>query len=137
MVLGQACLLVDFRKVNSSCSSRLFRCDVVSTSGAAEGEKLFYINVWIRGKDVMVAVCDADLLGRTFREGGLKLDVKESFYGGRLVSLEEALDILKGASIGNLVGRNIVANAIREGLIHEDAVLWIEDQPHAQFINII
>jgi len=109
----------------------------VSNSDSAEDVKRFYINVWIRGKDVMVAVCDAELLGKTLREGALKLEVKESFYGGRLVSLEEALDILRGASIGNLVGRNIVANAIREGLIHEDAVLWIGDQPHAQFINII
>ncbi|RLE51170.1 MAG: DUF424 domain-containing protein [Candidatus Methanomethylicota archaeon] len=94
------------------------------------------MNSWIRGKDLLVAVCDADILGKTFREGRLKIEVKESFYGGKLVSLEEALAALKEASIGNIVGKEIVKSAIEEGIIHKDAVIWIGGQPHAQFIKM-
>ena len=109
----------------------------VSRDCCSNGEKLFYMNIWSRGKDILVAVCDADILGRTFREGRIKIEIKESFYGGRLVTLEEAIVALKSASIGNIVGKEIVASAIREGIIHEDAVIWIEGQPHAQFVKII
>ncbi len=94
------------------------------------------MNTWTHGKEFVVAVCDADILGKTFREGRLKIEVKESFYGGRLVTLEEAIEALKTASIGNIVGREIVECAIREGIIHEEAVIWIAGQPHAQFVRM-
>ena len=109
----------------------------MSESNCTSSGKQFYMNIWARGKDVLVAVCDADIIGRTFREGRLKIEIKESFYGGKLVTLEEAICALKAASIGNIVGKNIVAIAIREGIIHEDAVIWIEGQPHAQFVKIL
>ncbi|MCS7373865.1 MAG: DUF424 family protein [archaeon GB-1867-097] len=97
----------------------------------------FYLNVWSRGRDLMVAVCDADILGKTFVEGDLRLEVNETFYKGKLVRLNEALNFLRSASIANIVGVNIVREAIQAGIIHRDAVIWIGGQPHAQLVKII
>ena len=42
-----------------------------------------------RGRTV-VAVCDEDLLGKTFEEGKLFLKVSKEFYGGERKDVEEA-----------------------------------------------
>lgn len=84
------------------------------------------------GSDVLIAVCDEDLIGKTFREGNLKLEVKESFYGGKLVSIEDALDAIERATIVNMVGENIISKAIEAGLIPPEGIIRIQGVPHAQ-----
>jgi len=93
------------------------------------------MKVYVRGIEVLVAACDADLLGKTLREGELRLHVS-SFYDGEDVGEEEFIDQLKRATIGNLVGNKTVAAARRAGLISEDGVLWIDGVPHAQLFVI-
>jgi len=43
----------------------------------------------------IVAVCDADLIGKKFEEGNVQIDVNEKFYKGDLVDEEKALEILR------------------------------------------
>ncbi len=80
-----------------------------------------------------MAACDAHLLGRTLREGELRLHVS-SFYDGQLMSEEEFVAQLRLATIGNFVGRETVAAAQRAGFVGEDGVLIIEGEPHAQMV---
>lgn len=89
------------------------------------------MRIHVRGIEVLVAACDADLLGKTLREGELRLHVS-SFYDGEEVEEEEFIEQLRRATIGNLVGNETVAAASRAGLVSEDGVLWIEGVPHAQ-----
>lgn len=85
---------------------------------------------------MLVAVCDEEILGKTFKEGNLILDVNENFYKGELLPINEAINIVKKATIANLVGKNIVSKAIEEGLIHPEAVLRIKSIPHAQIVKM-
>jgi hypothetical protein len=85
-----------------------------------------------RGPETLVAAADADLLGRTFRERGLRLEVS-GFYDGDVVSEERLLDHLRIATMGNFVGRETVEAAKRGGFVADDGVLWIEGVPHAQY----
>jgi hypothetical protein len=84
----------------------------------------------------MVACCDEDLVGRTFREGRLKLSVDRGFFGDSLLGLGEALVVLDMADILNLVGRNIIMAAIERGLVHPDAVISIDGVPHVQVMRL-
>ncbi len=93
------------------------------------------MKVYSRGVEVLVAACDTELLGKTFREGELKLHVS-SFYDGDEVGEEEFVQQLRQATIGNLVGRSTVDAAKRAGLVQEDGVLWIDGVPHAQLFVI-
>jgi len=43
----------------------------------------------------LVAVCDTELLGKYFEEGGFQLDVKESFYKGDEIDDDELQEILQ------------------------------------------
>ncbi|MBC7120536.1 MAG: DUF424 family protein [Candidatus Methanosuratus sp.] len=99
-------------------------------------EKLF-IKVWaVREGEVMIAVCDPQLVGKKFHDGRLLLDVNEAFYKGELVSAEAAVDYLRKATVANLVGEVAVQCGKEAGLIHEDGVMTIDGVPHAQFVLI-
>lgn len=88
------------------------------------------------GSDIMVAVCDKDIIGRSFKEGRLRLEVKEAFYRGALVSFEDAIEEIKKSTIANIVGNDIVSKAINCKLIHESIVLRISGVSHAQIIKV-
>ncbi|MDH5815531.1 MAG: DUF424 family protein [Candidatus Nezhaarchaeota archaeon] len=95
-----------------------------------------YVKIHRHGGDVVVAVCDAELLGKTFAEGAVKIEVSEKFYGGEKMSLKEAMKIAKKATIANFLGENCVKYAIKRKLIHKDAVTVVASIPHAQLIKI-
>lgn len=89
-----------------------------------------------RGRDLLVAVCDAELLGKTIEGWRAPFVVSEGFYRGAPASVEEALEALRKATICNLVGKRIVEAAIKRGIIQEEAVIYLGEVPHAQKIII-
>jgi hypothetical protein len=95
-----------------------------------------YIKKMHRGRDLVVAVCDAEILGMTLEGGKVPFIVKESFYKGILGSIEEAIMAMKQATICNIVGKQIVKVAIDSKLVHERAVIYFGDVPHAQRIKL-
>jgi len=94
------------------------------------------MKVYHRGKETLVAAADADLIGKTFREGKLKIEVGK-FYEGDVVTEEAFLDHLKLATIGNFVGKETIGAAKRGGYASDDGVLWIGGVPHAQYVLMI
>ncbi len=95
-----------------------------------------YVNLRRWGKCVLLAICDADILGKTLKRGKIVFHIREDFYKGSLVSIEEAMDLIRQATIVNMVGRRIVEEAVEKGLVHPDAVLEIEGIPHAQILKL-
>jgi len=91
------------------------------------------MKVYHRGPETLVAAADEELLGKTFRERGLKIEVS-SFYEGDVVTEDQLLAHLRLATIGNFVGRETVDAVKRGGFVADDGVLWIGGVPHAQFI---
>lgn len=83
----------------------------------------------------VVAICDVDLIGKRFEEGKFQLDIKESFYNGEKVSVEEALDLmrnmLKEDATFNIVGNKSVQTAIKAGVITKEGVGEIQGIPFA------
>jgi len=75
-------------------------------------------------------------MGRTFREGRLKLAPESTFYGSAVVELTEAVVLMVGADMLNLVGRKVVDAAINNGLVHPDAVMTIAGVPHVQVMKL-
>ena len=95
-----------------------------------------YVNLKQVGKNVLLAICDVELLGRTLREGKIVFRVKEEFYNGRKASVEEAVCMINNSTIVNLIGKNCVEKAIAKGYVHPEAVLNIEGIPHAQIVKL-
>jgi len=91
------------------------------------------MKVYHRGKETLVAAADADLVGKTFREGKFKIEIGK-FYEGDVVSEEMLVSNLQLATIGNFVGRETIEAAKRAGFVADDGILWISGVPHAQFV---
>lgn len=95
-----------------------------------------YVNLRRVGNTTMLATCDAELLGKTLKEGKITFHIHEKFYKGSRVTLEEAVQLIKESTIVNMVGHRIVKKAIEHGFVHPEAVLLIEGVPHAQIIKM-
>jgi len=85
---------------------------------------------------LLVAVCDDNVLGETFEDGEVSLTVTEEFYGGETVDEQAVIDSLARASVANIVGREAVALAVREGFVDEANVLDVGSTRHAQFLRM-
>ena len=94
-----------------------------------------YVNLKKIGRNVLLAICDCEVLGRTLREGKIVFHVKDEFYNGGKVSVDEAVCMIANSTIVNMVGKNCVGKAIEKGYVHPEAVLRIEGVPHAQIVK--
>ena len=83
----------------------------------------------------VIAVCDANLLGKKFEEGKFQLDVKESFFKGEKTSEEEAISIMKQMSVENstfnIIGKKSVNAAVKAGIISKHEIKKIQGIPFA------
>ncbi len=95
-----------------------------------------YLNIKKMGQNVLLAVCDCELLGRTLREGKIVFHIKNEFYNGRKATVDEAVGLIGNSNIVNLIGKCCVEKAIEEGFVHPEAVLNIEGVPHAQIVKL-
>jgi len=84
----------------------------------------------------LLAACDKQLLGKTLEEGELHLNVKESFYGGQEMEIEEISSYFESITIANLVGENTVKKALEKGFGYEEDVLMIQGVPHLQIVRM-
>lgn len=95
-----------------------------------------YVKLKKVNRNVLLAMCDCEILGKTLREGKIVFHVKDEFYNGGRVTLEEAIDMIENSTIVNMVGKKCVEKAIEKGYVHPEAVLNIEGVPHAQIVKL-
>lgn len=84
---------------------------------------------------MLIAACDGDLLGRTLKEGELRLEVSEEFYGGDRGEEDMLINRLSAATVANLVGREVCRIAAENDFIDRECVVIIEGVPHAQMVR--
>ena len=94
-----------------------------------------YLRTSRHGRDTLVAVCDAELLGQTLQGGRVPFKVSEEFYKGIPGSVEEAIAAMRRATVCNIVGKRVVEAAIGERLVHKRAIIYFGDVPHAQIVK--
>ncbi len=96
-----------------------------------------YSKVYKQGTETLLAACDENVLGKTFEEGEVYLNVKESFYKGDTTDPTELKKRLKRATISNLVGEISVNTALKMKLANKKDVLYVEGVPHLQVIKMM
>jgi hypothetical protein len=95
-----------------------------------------YVKTTKHGRDVLVAVCDANLIGQTLRGEKVSFVVSERFYKGTSTNIIEAIEAMRKATICNIIGKKIVEEALNQKMIHESAIIFFEDIPHAQIVKL-
>lgn len=89
------------------------------------------VRVYQKGRDTVIAVCDAELFGKKFVENNKILDVNE-FYNGMEIDESILKDYLSIATIANLVGERTISLAVNLGFIKKENIIYVKGIPHAQ-----
>ena len=95
----------------------------------------FSVRVTDYQKNIMLNMCDAELIGKEVVDGELKIHISESYYGKQIVSKDEATSFLKSASILNLVGKDTISLATDLGIGSKSGVKTISDVPFLIIFN--
>lgn len=90
-----------------------------------------YLKVHTKNDIETVACCDEGLLNKVYKEGNLKIEISNQFFGGRLLDLEDAILILKEATFFNIVGEKIIKKAVECKLLPKEGVRFINGIPMA------
>ncbi len=98
------------------------------------GERMFMMKIHRHGDETILAACDSELLGETFRGDGTRITVSAVFYGGEEGDAAMLAERMKSASTINLVGERSVSIGIAEGRVKEECVILIGGVPHAQVV---
>ena len=95
----------------------------------------FSVRVTDYQKNIMLNMCDAELIGKEVVDGELKIHISESYYGKQIVSKDEATSFLKSASILNLVGKDTISLSTDLGIGLKSGVKTISDVPFLIIFN--
>lgn len=83
----------------------------------------------------VVALCDTDLIGKTFSERKKQIEIKPNFFQGEEKNKEEVLEILKDMekedATFNIVGKESVECALEAKVISEQGIIIIDKIPVA------
>ena len=113
---------------------------IMSSVGGSTGDeceiKELYLKAYRQGAEILIAVCDCDILGKRFVEGDLCLEVSCEFFGREPASVSEVEAALRGATMANFVGCRAVEHAIRLGYVEKENILSIDGVFYAQMVRM-
>ncbi len=89
----------------------------------------FSVKVTDYKKNLMLNICDIDLLGKNIVQDKLNMNISKSYYGEKIIEHEEAKHLLKNASIINMAGKSTVSLSLDLGVGTENGVKTIGGVP--------
>jgi len=71
----------------------------------------------VQGGKLILAICDADLLGKKLEDGNKQLDLSGAFYKGEEMKEEEIIKLCKEALSVNVVGKESTRLLEKAGIL--------------------
>ena len=106
------------------------------------GQKTIFAKTHLRQygglKSRIIALCDAELLGKVFTQGEVILDLKnyKDFYCGEKISEIEAVELLRNADNVNIVGEKAVGAARKALGFKASQARNVKGIPHLQVYKV-
>ena len=97
---------------------------------------LMYLKKHAGEKTEILALCDEDILGKTLTENDLKLKISEQFFKGTKVQPAEAIKELKKSKNANLVGKEVIQLALKNGIIDSSSILTVQGIPYTLIFEL-
>ena len=85
----------------------------------------------------MINICDLDLVGKEINKDDFTINISKEYFQDEEINEKEAASLLKSSSVLNLVGKNIVALALRLNLAKENSVKVIEGVPFLMVFSFL
>ncbi len=83
---------------------------------------------------LILALCDKNLLNKTFEDRLGYLNMASNFYKGEEITEKEILTLLDNVYIINAVGKTTVNLLIRKGIVSENQIKFIKKIPYIQVV---
>jgi hypothetical protein len=80
-------------------------------------------------QNLMLNICDANLVGRVLTKGDFSLNISRSYYADRFIEKAEAEELLKKYTIINMVGKETISLSVNIGIGSLKGVKEIEGIP--------
>lgn len=93
--------------------------------------------ILLKKHEGVIAICDSGLVGKSFQEGKLQLDVTERFYKGEPLKEGELIKIMQLCPNLNIVGKESIKLGLKSGAITKESIILIQGIPHAQKFSIL
>lgn len=92
---------------------------------------LFSIRTTNYQNNMMLNICDEELLGRVLKKDDFQMNISKSYFGQRIIERSEAEDLMKKCSILNMAGKETIEMSInlkigtRQGVKEIDGVPFL------------
>ncbi|MDA0756209.1 MAG: DUF424 family protein [Crenarchaeota archaeon] len=90
---------------------------------------LFSTKVISASGNLMLNICDHELVGKTFQSGNTKVKINPNYYAERDVDEHEAKNLLEKCTSVNMIGEKTISLATSLGIGSEKGVKRIEGIP--------
>ncbi len=90
----------------------------------------FSFKIHISGSDVLLAVCDRDILGRDFEIDDNNIIINPEFYHEEFTDSASIINKIKEATMINAIGKNSVDLIVKNNLANKEDVIDICGLPH-------
>ncbi len=90
---------------------------------------LFSIRTTNYQNNLMLNICDEDLVGRVLRKDDFYMNISKSYFGQRIVERSEAEDLMKKSSILNMAGKETIDMSINLKIGTRQGVKEIDNVP--------
>ena len=84
----------------------------------------------------ILACCDKELVGKTLKQQDIEIEIKESFYKGEKITVEELEEILGEYGNINLFGNKAVTTALKQGFLRKEDIIKIQGVMHAIILRV-
>ena len=89
----------------------------------------FSVRVTNHQNNLMLNICDSDLLGKKIVDEKITMNISKSYYCERFVERDEAENLLKKSSSINMVGKETISLSISLGIGSSQGVKKINGVP--------
>ncbi|MCR8433589.1 MAG: DUF424 family protein [Crenarchaeota archaeon] len=86
---------------------------------------------------LLVAICDLELIDKKLSYEGIEIIVSRDFYCESIVDIIRVRELMQRAVSLNLLGNNIVKLALSMGFIHEDAIIFLNDEKNEKIAHAL
>jgi len=84
----------------------------------------------------LFACCDVELLGKEINCGDFAISITKKFYGSRKLVEKELLTAVECAESINAFGKKVCSILLKNKLVTDEQVIYINRVPHIQIYNI-
>ena len=90
----------------------------------------------VSGKEILLAICDKKLLGKTLKKGDVEIKIGD-FYKGEDISDDELFSEIKKATVINAIGEETISFFLKNKIINREDLVYINEVPHAQIYKMV